>query len=177
MFFVATAPNAGDGNINLSPKGHDTLRILGPLTLAYLDFGGSGIETVSHIRENGRIVIMMCAFNGQAKIFRFHGTGRVITPADDGFTDMIAKFDTSELGVRSIICVDVNRISDSCGYGVPKMEFTADRNISPNYVRTRGVEKMRDYMAKNSRESIDGLQGLNEEEARSYHPPDDRSTD
>jgi hypothetical protein len=101
MFFVATAPRGDQGHVNVSPKGHDTLRILDGSTLAYLDYGGSGIETVAHLRENGRIVIMMCAFEGPPRIFRFHGNGSVVTPQDDGFATLAAHFDRSQLGTRA----------------------------------------------------------------------------
>src|ERR1700739_2839637 len=92
IFFVATAPLDRDGHVNLSPKGLDTLRILGPTTVAYLDLTGSGIETVSHLKENGRIVLMFCAFQGPPKIIRLHGTGRVVEPEAPDFADLTGHF-------------------------------------------------------------------------------------
>ncbi len=172
MFFVATAPSSDEGCVNLSPKGHDTLRVLDSKTLAFIDYGGSGIETVAHLRENGRIVIMMCAFNGPAKIFRFHGRGSVITPGEKDFDTLVKQFDTRVLGVRAIIRVSVTRISDSCGFGVPLMDFKAQRDISPNYIRTRGIPATRDYMEANNQQSIDGLSALSPDEAQRYYPPD-----
>jgi hypothetical protein len=138
MFFIGTAPLAEEGQVNLSPKGQDSLRILDEKTLAYLDFGGSGVETIAHIRENGRIVVMMCAFDGPPKIFRFHGTGEVIAPPDDGFDELHNLFDMPGIGVRAIIRVHVNRISDSCGYGVPTYDFKDQRRSTQNhYGRSR----------------------------------------
>jgi pyridoxamine 5'-phosphate oxidase-like protein len=105
VFFVATAPNAADGHLNCSPKGLDTLRILGPATVAYLDYTGSGAETIAHVRENGRIVIMLCAFEGPPKIVRFHGRAAVITPDDPAFAELLAHF-TPGPGVRSVVRIE-----------------------------------------------------------------------
>ena len=171
MFFVATAPRTDSGMINLSPKGHDTLRILDDTTLAYLDYGGSGIETIAHLRENGRIVIMMCAFAGPPKIFRFHGKGDVIVPQHAEFSSLAEHFDRSELGIRAIIRVNVERISDSCGFGVPLYEFQEQRQTSPNYIRSHGAERIRAYQEENNLESLDGLPGMSAEEAHAYEPP------
>lgn len=173
MFFVATAPLAADASINLSPKGIDTLRVLGPRRLAWLDYGGSGVETIAHLRENGRIVLMLCAFEGPPKIFRFHGRGRVVTPLDAEFASLLAHFDRSQVGVRSIVDIDLTRISDSCGFGVPLYDFRAQRDISPNYVRSQGAERVRSYLVQHSRQSIDGLPGLTAEEAAAFQPPQD----
>jgi hypothetical protein len=127
MFFVATAPLAEDGHINCSPKGLDTLRILGPRSVAYLDITGSGAETIAHLRENGRIVFMFCSFEGSPKIVRFHGKGMVVTPSSPSWSELQGKF-PSYPGVRSIIHVEITRISDSCGFGVPTFEFIKDRD-------------------------------------------------
>jgi hypothetical protein len=170
MFFVASAPLGKDGHVNVSPKGHDTLRVLDGNTLAYLDYGGSGIETVAHLRENGRIVIMMCSFEGAPKIYRFHGTGSVITPRDAEFPDLAVHFDRSELGIRAIIRVDVERISDSCGFGVPLYEYQGQRRTSPDGQRKSGKEKMRAYFKRNNPQSIDALPGLSEAEADAFEP-------
>ena len=175
MFFVATAPRSEEGMINLSPKGHDTLRILDDHTLAFLDYGGSGIETIAHLRENGRIVIMMCAFAGPPKIFRFHGSGDVITPREPEFEKLSEAFDRSELGIRAIIRVNVSRISDSCGFGVPLYEYQEQRSTSPNYIRTRGADRIRAYQEQNNLESLDGLPGITVDEAHAYAPPIDKS--
>ena len=171
MFFVATAPRSDAGMINLSPKGHDTLRVLDDHTLAFLDYGGSGIETIAHLRENGRIVIMMCAFTGPPKIFRFHGSGDVVTPQDPEFPSLAEEFDRSELGIRAIIRVNVSRISDSCGFGVPLYEYQEQRPTSPNYIRSHGAERIRAYQEENNLERLDGLPGITVDEAQAYAPP------
>src|SRR5688500_13071281 len=125
MFFVATAPLDGDGHVNVSPKGPiGTLRVLGPRRIAYLDYSGSGAETLAHVRENGRIVVMLCAFEGPPKIVRFHGSGEIVFPHEERFGELLEDCDFDELteveeGRRAIVLVDVTRISDSCGYGVP----------------------------------------------------------
>jgi hypothetical protein len=126
MFFVATAPLDGDGLVNVSPKGPiGSLRILGPRRLAYLDIIGSGKETITHVRENGRIVVMLCAFDGPPRIVRFHGTGEVLLWDEPGFEEAAAEFEHLSIDEarRAIITVDCERISDSCGYGVPLMDF------------------------------------------------------
>lgn len=159
MFFVATAPLAADGLINCSPKGLDALCVLGEKQLAYVDVGGSGIETVAHIRENRRIVIMLCAFDGPPKIFRFYGRGTVVEPHDDGFAELLTKF-PAQPSVRNIIVVDVERIRDSCGYGVPEYDFRGQRDSMHNWLESKTEEEMRAYRKDNNSESLDGLPGL-----------------
>jgi len=159
IFFVGTAPLSAAGHINCSPKGGDTLRVLGPRELAYLEGGGSGIETVAHLRENGRMVIMVCAFSGSPRIVRFHGKGSVVLPDDPGFGALLALFPPT-VTVRSIIRLAVERIADSCGYGVPKMQFVEDRDDMKRYVVKASDKAMRDYFVRTNRESIDGLPGL-----------------
>ena len=159
MFFVATAPTAADGLINCSPKGLDTLCVLGPNRLAYLDVGGSGIETVAHVRENQRIVIMLCAFDGPPKIFRFYGRGTVVEPRDAEFDQLLPKF-PKQPAVRNIIVVDVERIRDSCGYGVPEYDFRRHRDSMHNWLESKTEEDMLAYRKENNAESLDGLPGL-----------------
>jgi predicted pyridoxine 5'-phosphate oxidase superfamily flavin-nucleotide-binding protein len=171
MFFVGTAPLGKSGSVNISPKGLDTFRIIDAQTLAYLDFGGSGVETIAHLRENGRIVIMMCAYEGPPKIYRFHGTGEVLTALDSRFEALAKHFDRSELGIRSIIRVNVTRISDSCGYGVPLYEFQQQRDISPKLIQSTKPEKLKASLKKTNQESIDGLPGVSESEIDSYQSP------
>src|SRR5688572_2205470 len=118
MFFVATAPLSAGGHINLSPKGLDTLRVLGPHTLAYLDYVGSGAETIAHLRENGRIVVMLCTFQGPPRIVRFHGQGAVLEPHEREFSQLRNLFPPEPVA-RAIIRISITRIADSCGYGVP----------------------------------------------------------
>lgn len=159
IFFVATAPLSGEGTINCSPKGLDCFRVLGPKLVGYVDTGGSGIETVAHLKENGRIVIMMCAFEGPPKIFRFYGHGNVIEPHEDDFAEALARFPQAP-AARNIITVDVERIIDSCGYGVPLYEFQGDRDSLPNYFAKQSDDEILAYRARKNSVSLDGLPGL-----------------
>lgn len=159
LFFVASAPADLDGHINLSPKGLDSLRILGPRTIAYLDYAGSGAETIAHVRENGRIVIMLCAFEGAPKIVRFHGRGSVIEPNDAEFAPLLAHF-VPEPGVRSIIRIDVERISDSCGFGVPLMHYERDRAQLTDWAAKKGESGLERYKREKNAVSIDGIPAL-----------------
>jgi len=159
MFFVATAPLSDEGLINCSPKGGDSFRVLGGTRVAYQDFTGSGVETIAHLRENGRIVIMFCAFEGAPKILRLHGRGTVVTAADEGYAELIAKFPPNP-GTRAIIHVDVERIADSCGYAVPVYEFKALRDILDQWAAEKGEVGVQAYQRANNRRSIDGLPGL-----------------
>ncbi len=159
VFFVATAPLAGDGHVNCSPKGMDGLRVLGPSAVAYLDLTGSGIETVAHLRENGRIVIMFCAFEGPAKIVRLHGKGRVVMPEDEGFAGLRGKF-ADGAGARCIIEVAVTRIGDSCGFGVPIFKVVGERDTLTKWLDSKGEEELEKYRRKKNATSIDGLRGI-----------------
>jgi hypothetical protein len=161
VFFVATAPLAASGHVNLSPKGLDTFRILGPRTVAYLDIFGSGVETIAHLRENGRIVIMFCAFQGPTKVLRLHGHGRVVEPHEAGFADLQAHFPVL-VGTRAVIVAALDRISDSCGYGVPLLSFEAERPTLPAWCKKRGTEGLKIYRQEKNRHSIDGLPGVEE---------------
>src|SRR3954466_4539719 len=128
MFFVGTAPSGADGHVNVSPKGPiESLRILDPHTVAYLDVIGSGAETIAHLRENGRIVVMLCAFEGPPRILRLHGRGEVLEPGDPRFEDLIAPCGVDDPALpesrRAVIVGDVDRVADSCGYGVPLLSY------------------------------------------------------
>jgi hypothetical protein len=158
MFFVATAPAVG-GHINLSPKGLDTLRIVDGRTVVYLDYIGSGAETIAHLRENGRIIIMMCAFEGPPKIVRLHGRGDVIEPEDAEYPALRELF-PAIVPSRSIIRVDIERISDSCGFGVPLYTFQGDRRQLAAWADKKGAEGLVEYQAKNNSRSVDGLPAL-----------------
>lgn len=163
VYFVATAPENG-GHVNVSPKGYsDTFAVLDDTTVAYLDLDGSGVETISHIRDNGRITVMFCAFSGPPNIVRLYGTGRVVTPQDSDFTDLIPRFGPHP-GVRSIIVVSCERISDSCGFSVPFMTYDQDRTLLDEWAGRKDVQDRRTYRAKHNRESIDGLPGLSADE-------------
>jgi hypothetical protein len=160
MFFVATAPLAADGHVNCSPKGtRDNLVVMGGRRVAYQDMTGSGAETIAHLRENGRIVVMFCAFEGPPRIVRLHGKGRAVVRQDRDFEDLAALF-PAHPGTRAVITVDVERISDSCGYGVPYMSFVGHRENLDHWTDTKGPEGLVAYQAEKNRFSIDGLPGL-----------------
>jgi hypothetical protein len=160
IFFVATAPLSADGLVNCSPKGRDTLRVLGPGELAYLDLPGSGVETIAHVKENARIVIMLCAFEGPPKILRFHGTGQVVPAGSSEFDELIGLFPEPPCEPRSVIRIAVHRIADSCGYGVPLYAYESDRRSIENYIATHDDAERREYIARENKTSLDGLPGL-----------------
>jgi hypothetical protein len=166
MFFVGTAPLDADGHVNVSPKGPiDTLRVLGPTTLAYLDVVGSGAETIAHLRENGRIVIMLCAFSGPPRILRIHGRGEVLLAGDERFDGLmqLCRFLEPEApeARRAVVVLEVERIADSCGYGVPLMSYEGRRPHADLWaskkLRVRGPEALLDYQREKNSRSIDGL--------------------
>ena len=159
MFFVATAPLNAAGHINVSPKGLDTLRVLDPETMAYLDHVGSGAETIAHLRENGRIVLMLCAFEGAPRIVRFHGRGSVVEPQDQEFNQLRALFPAEPAG-RAIVRIAIDRIADSCGFGVPLFAFDGHRSQIPDWAARKGPEGLREYQVQKNRKSIDGLHAL-----------------
>ena len=161
VFFVATAPLASQGNINLSPKGLDTFRILGPRTVAYLDVIGSGVETIAHLKENRRIVLMFCAFQGPPIIVRLHGNGRVVEPNASEFSELAAQFSHYETA-RAIIVVDLTRVSNSCGFGVPLLRHEGERDQHFRWAQKKGPEGLKAYKQEKNRRSIDGLLGLAE---------------
>lgn len=159
MFFVATAPLSAEGHINLSPKGLDSLRILDEHTVAYVDLVGSGIETVAHTAENGRIVLMFCSFEGAPKILRLHGRGETVTPRDAEFSQLATLF-PNYLGTRAIIRVHCERISDSCGYGVPLYSYEGERTQMLDWCERKGPDGLRQYQIDKNAQSIDGLPGI-----------------
>jgi hypothetical protein len=161
MFFVATAPLSPDGHLNLSPKGLDSFRILSPKRVAYLDVTGSGVETIAHLKENGRIVLMFCAFQGPPKIVRLHGHGRAIEPHQTEFAELSAHFCMYD-SVRSIIDVEIARVADSCGYGVPLMTLDRTRQQHFAWAEKKGTEGLKAYRREKNSRSIDGLEGLSE---------------
>ncbi|CAA9493339.1 MAG: hypothetical protein SCL24.07 [uncultured Solirubrobacterales bacterium] len=169
MFFVGSAPLEVDGHVNISPKGPiGTLRILGPRRIAYVDLVGSGAETVAHLRENGRIVVMLCAFAGPPRIVRLHGVGEAITDRDPRFGELLDEAAFEEPTVaearRAIIVVDIERISSSCGYGVPLMSYAGERPhmhaSKTKRLRTGGPDALARYVAEHNAESIDGLPAI-----------------
>jgi len=162
VFFVATAPLSADGHVNCSPKGNrDELVVLDGGRIAYLDQTGSGIETVAHLQENGRIVLMFCAFTGPPRIVRVHGKGRVVQKGDPEFAELAARFPGADgIGVRSVIVVEARRISDSCGYAVPLMGFDAHRTTLDEWAARKGGDGVTEYWAEKNAASLDGLPGL-----------------
>lgn len=167
MFFVATAPLAADGHVNVSPKGPiGSLRILGPHRLAFLDISGSGAETIAHVRENGRIVVMLCAFEGPPRIVRFHGTARVLRWDEPGFDAAAEGFAHVSIDAarRALVTVDVTRVSDSCGYGVPLMAFEGPREhhalASAKKVRVLGEDGYERRKLTKNAVSLDGLPAI-----------------
>ena len=159
MFFVATAPLNARGHVNVSPKGLDTFRVLTPTTVAYLDHVGSGAETIAHVKENGRIVLMWCAMDGPPKILRIHGRGEVLEPNETKFKHLRPAFPSVPEG-RSIIVVHIDRISDSCGFGVPLYVFERQRSQLAAWADRKGVEGLKAYQVEKNASSVDGLPGL-----------------
>ncbi|MGL6236570.1 MAG: pyridoxamine 5'-phosphate oxidase family protein [Segniliparus sp.] len=163
VFFVGTAPLASSGMVNVSPKGMlGCFAVLDEHRVAYLDYTGSGAETIAHLRENGRIVIMFCAFDGKPAIVRLHGTGRHITVDDAEFQTLRPCFPKPETdGQRAIIVVDVARVSDSCGWSIPLMDYRADRDILDKaFARKEEEGTTREYWTNRNAHSIDGLPAL-----------------
>jgi hypothetical protein len=156
LFFVATAPLDASGHVNLSPKGLDTFRVLGPSQVAYLDHVGSGAETIAHLKENRRIVMMWCAFQGPPRIVRLHGRGEVLEPRCAEYQRLRPLFPETPSG-RAIVLVVVDRISDSCGFGVPLYEFQGARSQLAAWAGRKGAEGLRQYQAETNTVSIDGL--------------------
>jgi pyridoxamine 5'-phosphate oxidase-like protein len=164
IFFVATAPLTGDGHINISPKGRSgTLAVLDEKTVAFLDFGGSHAETIAHLRENGRITLMWCAFTGPPTIVRVHGTGEPIYRDDPRFAELLPHFgDSDGPGLRAIILVTAHRISDTCGYAVPFMDYVDDRDLHARYFDRKTDPEFARYCESKEYNpvSIDGLPAL-----------------
>jgi len=154
VFFVASAPLDPQGHVNLSPKGLDTFRIL--------NLTGSGVETIAHVRENGRIVIMFCAFEGPPKIVRLHGRGRVVEAHEPEFESLKAHFGKTYDGERSIIVVELSRVSDSCGFAVPRLRYEEDRNQLDAWARKKGPDGLEKYRSEKNRTSLDGLPGTSD---------------
>jgi hypothetical protein len=176
LFFVASAPLRPDGHVNVSPKGPiDTLRVLDERTVAYLDVVGSGAETIAHLRENGRLVVMLCAFSGPPRIVRLHGRGEAILASDARFEALATRCAFQEPRVaaarRAIVLMEVTRVADSCGYGVPLMSFEGLRQHADAWaekkVRVGGTEALLDYQREKNSTSLDGLPAVELDARRS----------
>jgi len=158
LFFVASAPSSG-GHVNLSPKGLDSFAILGPRRVAYLDVVGSGAETIAHLRDNGRITLMFCAFEGPPRIVRLYGRGEAVEPGDPEFAELAARFPAYP-STRAILRAELSRIADSCGYGVPLYQYRGERSQLTEWADRKGPEGLRTYRLENNRTSLDGLPAL-----------------
>ena len=167
VFFVATAPLSAQGHVNVSPKGLDSFRVLGPREVAYLDLTGSGNETAAHLAENGRITLMFCAFGEVPGIVRLYGRGRVVRRSDPAWERLRAAFGQGPLRAggrcvhpaaeRQIVHVEVTRIARSCGFGVPRMAPAGEREALAEWAERKGPEGLREYRARRNRTSLDGL--------------------
>ena len=158
MWFLGTAPLSAEGHVNVSPRGHDTFSVLGPRQVAWVDLTGSGIETIAHLRENGRICIMFASVSKRPRIVRLHGRGYVHEPGDPLFEDVVARH-PAHPSTRAVVVVDVQRISDSCGYGVPVMSMVGERDLLRLGAEKRGPEGLAAFRAEHNT-SLDGLQGF-----------------
>ena len=162
VFFVGTAPAGGEGHVNVSPKGlAGSFAVLGPQEVAYLDLTGSGAETIAHLRDDGRICLMFCAFEGPPNIVRLHGRGEVVLPGAPAFDDLAGRF-ADHPGRRAVIRVDVDRVSDSCGYAVPRMTLEGDRQQLVKWARKKGDGGLAEYRRTRNARSIDGLPALDD---------------
>ena len=163
VFFVGTAPSGSEGHVNVSPKGlADTFRVVDEHTIAYLDLTASGAETIAHLRDNGRIVVMLCSFDRSPNVVRLHGHGRVVGLYDEEYADWAARFPDNP-AARAVIVVHVTRVSSSCGYALPLLDPVAERDILTPNMERRGAEGIVEYRRKNNRVSIDGLQAFDDD--------------
>jgi hypothetical protein len=159
VFFVATAPSGGEGHVNVSPKGYDSFRVLGPTTVAYLDLTGSGVETIAHLRDDGRITIMFCAFDGKPRIVRLSGRGDVVAPDHPDWAELAPRFPDLP-GARAVVRCELDRIADSCGYSIPILTYAGERDTLIEWAERRGPDGLASYHDEKNRRSIDGLPGL-----------------
>jgi hypothetical protein len=159
LFFVATAPLAADAHVNLSPKGYDSLAIIDERTLAWVDLGGSGVETLAHLRENGRITLMFCAFEGAANILRIYGRGEAVAFDDPRFVERMSLF-PAFARARAVVDVRIERVADSCGWGVPFFDYKGERDQLQRWVESRPLDEWKGRRFEANAHSIDGLPGL-----------------
>jgi hypothetical protein len=156
VFFVATSPLAADGHINVSPKGLDSFAVLSPRRVAYLDLTGSGNEAAAHLRENGRVTVMFCAFAGPPRILRLYGRGRSVLPENAEWPALRERFGALP-GARQVVVIDVERVQTSCGFGVPLMEHVGPRDTLVRWASSKGPDALAEYRRRNNVTSIDGL--------------------
>jgi hypothetical protein len=155
LFFVATAPRTG-GHVNVSPKGMDSFRVLGPTMVAYLDSVGSGNETAAHVLDNGRITFMFCAFDGAPLSLRLYGAGRAVLPADSDWAELAPRF-PARAGIRQIIVAELTRVQTSCGEAVPFFTYQGERDQLVQWAERKGADGLAAYQRANNLRSIDGL--------------------
>jgi hypothetical protein len=163
VFFVATAPSGDDGHVNVSPKGlADTFAVVDEHTVAYLDLTASGAETIAHLRQNGRITLMFCSFERKPNVVRLHGRGRVVTIYDEEYAAWSARFPANP-AARAVIVVDVERVSDSCGYALPLLSLDEERDLLTPNMERRGPDGVVAYRVQKNRTSIDGLPAFDDD--------------
>jgi hypothetical protein len=155
IFFVASAP--GEGRVNLSPKGMDTFRVLTSQRVGYLDFTGSGNETAAHLRQNGRMTVMFCAFEGTPMILRLYARGRVVRASDEDWPQLRPLFGPALSGERQLVVAEIESIQTSCGFGVPFFDYRDDRDQLITWSERKGPEGIAAYQAEKNTRSIDGL--------------------
>jgi len=156
MFFIATAPSGNAGHVNCSPRGADTFRILDAHTVMWGDRTGSGTETISHLRQNGRIVLMFCAFTGAPAILRLHGHGEICYPHQPRYAELSGHLPNVP-GLRAIIVVSLTRIAKSCGMGVPNYLFAGRRESLDEWADKKSPAELLEYRQRKNARSIDGL--------------------
>jgi hypothetical protein len=159
MWFVATAPLGADGHVNVSPRGQESFSVLDDHRVGWIDYTGSGVETIAHLRENGRVCLMFASFGNRPRIVRLHGHGSVSLPGERAFEE-VARLHPDHPSTRAVITVGVSRVSDSCGWGVPVMEMTGERDLLRLHAEKKGAKGMSDYRAEKNSRSIDDLPGL-----------------
>lgn len=154
MYFVGTA--ARDGRVNVSPKGLDSLRVLGPNRVMWLNGTGSGNETAAHLLDTPRMTLMFCSFEGKPLIMRLYGTARAIHEGDSEWEEALGHFPPMS-GARNVFDLEVDLVQTSCGFGVPLYDYVDQRPLMPSWADSRGPEKVRAYQQEKNRVSIDGL--------------------
>jgi hypothetical protein len=157
MYFLASAPLAAEGHINLSPRGLDSLRVTSENEVIILDLTGSGNETAAHLQQNGRLTVMFCAFEGEPRILRLFGTGSVILPGEDRWPGYRRLFAESIPGVRQVFKLAVSRVQTSCGFGVPLMQLESQRDLLTKWAVKKGEAKLTAYRQEKNAQSIDNL--------------------
>jgi hypothetical protein len=157
VFFAASS--APGTRVNISPRGADALRVLGPNAVAYLDRTGSGSETAAHLRADGRLTLMLCAFEGPPMIMRLYGRGRTLRRGGPEYARLLAEAfgDEEPVGARQIVVLDVDLVQTSCGYGVPLLDYKGERESLTRWSEAKGEDGLEAYRRENNARSIDGL--------------------